>query len=189
MCLCIRRCLWVYIFFHFAIRNRLCSSYWGLCDCMHACMWVHVCMHACTWIALLLLEMTSFAVIGCMSLSFVHTMLLCISPPIRPIMESRKSGAEVEVQQRQGRGKTRVTSEGRLAIGSSGGGHQRVLHNHGFKRTVLDALEAKRTVLDALQTQTLDSRCSTACMAVPLSPRGHSLTFKWSFYILVCGNF
>ena len=178
MCLCIRRCLCVSILFHFAIRNCPCSSYRGLCDGMHAHMWVHVCMHACTWIALLLLEITSFAV-RCMSSFFIHILLLCVSLLVCPIMESKKSGAEVEVQQWQGRGKTMVTSERRLAIGSSGGGHQRVLHNRGFKRMVLDALE----------TQTLDSRCSTACVALPLSPKGHSLTFKWSFYILLCGNF
>lgn len=189
MCLCIKRCHWVYIIFHFAIRNCPCSSYWGLCDCMHACMWVHVCMHARMWIVLLILEITSFPAIGRMSLSFVHTMLLCVSLSIRSIMESRKSGAEVEVQQRQGRGKTRVTSEGRLAVGSSGGGHQRALHNCGVTRTVLDALQTQRMVLDALQTQTLDSRWPTACMAVPLFPRGHSLTFKWSFYVLPCSNF
>lgn len=137
---------------------------------LYACVHLGVCVRTRMWMALLLSEVISSAV-RCMSLSFIHMTLLCVSLPVLPIMESRKSGAEVKVQWRQGGEETRVTSEGRLAVWSSGGGHQRVPHNCGFKRMVLDAL----------QTQTLHSRWSAACMAVPLSPRGHSLTFKWSF--------
>ncbi|KAK7807556.1 hypothetical protein U0070_022365, partial [Myodes glareolus] len=55
-------------------------------------------------------KLTAICIIACicMSLSFIHMMLLCVSLPILPIMESRKSGAEVKVQRRQGGEETRV---------------------------------------------------------------------------------